>query len=243
MAEPEMTNDQYHDLLDAVKEAQRDFRYVNVDKSGSRFEVEAYQITGRSRFDDDEWPVWMVKQKGPSQVNAVYCDAADPNMLVLKQANGIEQPLGTTDWLVFYANGEISAVPDTNFQHFDKVVPVPDRPIPPEMLPDFEKKFELDENNKLIPRKTPLAKDKPVPGIDNLSDPEGLVQAIVSTDAEELTEAVTKAMAMLQADKPGEALDFLKEGMMLRVNWCNCRPGQCEESEVMGCRVESPLVK
>ena len=56
----DMTNDEYHDLLDAVKAAKQDFRYVNVDDGGATFEVESYQITPRSRFQTEEWPIWMV---------------------------------------------------------------------------------------------------------------------------------------------------------------------------------------
>ena len=236
MAE-EMTNDQYHDLLDARKAALQDFRYVNVDEGGTRFEVEAYQITPRSRFQTDEWPIWLVMQRAPTQVNAIYCDSTSPNDLVLMKSDGMEQPLGDTDWLVLYKTGDIAAVAAMNFEHFSKVVPVPDKPVVPESAPGFEEQFELDEKNNLIPRKTPLVKDEPVPGLDDLEDQ---VAPVATAVDDGLTAAIGKAMTFLQDSEP---LEVLKDAMSERVHWCNCRPGKCEQTEVMGCRVESPLVR
>ena len=231
----DLTNDEYHDILDAIKAAKADFRYANQSEDGNVFEVEAYQITPRSRFENAEWPIWLQMQKSPAEVNKLYCESSSPNDLTLMMVGGVEQPLGATDWVVLYKNGDMTVVPDRDFQHFDKVVPVPDSPVVPESAPGFEEKFELDENNKLIPRKTPLTV---VPTII-----EEDVSLVTSEDTIILETYVIDALEMLQNDKADLAEEALVKALSGRVKWCGCSPGKCDKSQTLGCRVESPLVK
>ena len=119
-----LTNDEYHDILDAIKAAKADFGYVNISEDGTSFEVEAYQISPRSRFQNEEWPPWFNMQRRPDDVNAVYCDASIPDSLVLAMVGG-EQVLSSGDWVVRFKNGDLSVLADSDFKKFSKVVPIP----------------------------------------------------------------------------------------------------------------------
>jgi hypothetical protein len=242
-----LTNDEYHDILDAIKAAKADFRYANTDSEDNVFEVEAYQISARSRFENNEWPPWLQMQKRPQEVNRVYCESHSPNDLTLMMSDGSEQPLGPTDWLVLYKNGDITVLPERDFTHFNKVVPVPDAPVIGEELAGFEEKWEVDENNKLIPRVTPLKVEGEVVEVVSIDEstkvtPE-MISSIVSRDYEEMEEAIGEAIDHLQEDQPKPALAALKGIMQKRTVWCNCVPGSCDDSETFGCREKSPLLK
>ena len=246
-----LTNDEYHDILDAIKAAKADFRYINIDDEGGKFELEAYQISPRSRFENNEWPAWLQMQKSPSEVNKLYCEAGSPNDLTLLMVGDVEQPLGDTDWVVLYPNGDMTVVPERDFTHFNKVVPVPDKPVLPESGAGFEEKFELDENNKLIPRKTPLEptiSEAAIAAAITTGAPLGeitpeMVSNIVSREYEEMEEAIGEAIDHLQEDQPKPALAALKGIMQKRTVWCACVPGSCDDSETFGCREKSPLLK
>lgn len=223
-----------------MTDPKKDFRYTMPDGS----EIEAFQLTPQSAWKLEDWPPWLQKQTMSGETNRVYRPVGDAGSLYISLSTG-EYAIEENAWIM-HIGGELNVCSRDQFHPAEKVVPLEVKAVTP-AADGFDSDAEFSKTAPVDPY-LKVDGPEPVPGIDDLIDSGGLpeaqaVQAIVSTDAEELTEAITKAMAMLQADKPGEALDFLKEGMMLRVNWCNCRPGQCEESEVMGCRVESPLVK
>ena len=243
-----MTNDEYHDILDAIKAAKADFRYTSSNNDGTTFDVEAYQITPRSRFENSEWPNWLQMQKSPTEVNRVYCEADNPNDLTLMMVGGVEQPLGHPDWLVLYKNGDITVLTDHDFRNFEKVIPVPDAPVLPESAPGFEEQFELDENNKLIPRKTPLKVVQTIAeeAIDLAISEKPTTDHEVVILADEivgLENVVIDSLDWLQNEKPDKAIELLKEALEERVMWCGCGPGKCDKSQVLGCRIDSPLVK
>jgi len=248
-----LTNDEYHDILDAIKVAKADFRYASDNGDGTAFEVEAYQISPRSRFENAEWPSWLTMQKSPSEVNKLYCEANSPNDLTLMMVGGVEQPLGASDWIVLYKNGDMTVVPASDFAQFSKTVPVPDKPVIGEELAGFEEKYELDENNKLIPRVTPLEptiSEAAIAAAITTGAPLGeitpeMVSNIVSRDYEELEAAIGDCIEMLQdpGDNQAVVLERLKVVMVERTVWCNCVPGSCDNSETFGCRQKSPLVK
>jgi hypothetical protein len=235
---PEITNDEYHDILDAIKAAKQDFRYASDNNDGTTFEVEAYQITPRSRFEDREWPPWLQMQKSPTQVNRLYCEAGRPDDLALMMVGMIEQPLGATDWIVLYKNGDMTVVPERDFTHFYKVVPVPAAPVLPESAPGFEEQFELDENNKLIPRKTPLTV---VP--DLVEEVEVSVEDEDDLSELELETEVYDAIVLMKEEFYDSALEGLIAAMLARTKWCDCAPGSCSDATRLGCRQKSPLVK
>lgn len=230
-----LTNDEYHDILDAIKAAKADFRYSSDNGDGTAFEVEAYQISPRSRFENAEWPPWLKMQTSPSEVNKLYCEANSPNDLTLMMVGGVEQPLGASDWIILYKNGDMTVVPASDFAQFSKTVPVPDKPVIGEELAGFEEKYELDENNKLIPRKTPLTV---VPTII-----EEATDLAAANKDQDLEDDVCAAIGMLQGEAPENALDTLMASMLSRVTWCDCNPGRCKGGDILGCRQNSPLVK
>jgi len=227
-----LTNDEYHDILDTIKAAKSDFRYADED-----FVVEAYQISKRSRFHEKEWPKWLQMQKSPTQVNRVYSEASHPNDLILMMAGGVEQPLGDTDWLVMYPNGELTVVPERDFRGFNKVVPIPENPVIPESLPEFEQQFEVVDG-KLTKRSVPLR---------IVDAPAVLTESTYSApdciEVEELKEAICKAIEMGRKNGGSSAVDYLISIVAPKIRWCNCAPGLCDGGPIISCRKKSPIVK
>jgi len=213
-----MTNDEYHDILDAIEVAKADFRYVSVDDDGSKFEIEAYQISQRSRYQNQEWPPWLKMQKRPDDMNAVFCDSSSPDNLTLALPGG-ERLLSTNNWVVQFKNGDLSVITDGDFQNFSKVLPVPEAPfIPPADHPDME---------------DPRIKEVPI--LAAVPD--------IAPDVEELENAVCAALQKLASEDAEAAQLILAQAMSERVTWCDCAPGSCAEGPVLSCRRNSPLVK
>ena len=216
-----LTNDEYHDILDAIKAAKADFGYVNISEDGTSFEVEAYQISPRSRFQNEEWPPWFNMQRRPDDVNAVYCDASIPDSLVLAMVGG-EQVLSSGDWVVRFKNGDLSVLADSDFKKFSKVVPIPADPyIPPADNPDA----------------TDPRLEKPALTVVESVPEFGQVLNV------DLEDDVCKALDALVAEDLSLAQEILTKAMMKRVTWCDCAPGSCAETKSLGCRRNSPLVK
>lgn len=240
------SNDEYEALLAARKAAMKDFRYTFTDGSGDSSEIEAYQITASSRFDNQLWPKWLEMQKSPSQVNRVYCESGSPNDLTLMMKGGVEQPLGASDWLVYDAStGDITVWAGGDMDGFVKAVPVPDKPVMDEELPGFEEQYEVDENNKLVPRKTPLKLASDNSNIAEVTD--GVVHDTLSagvlSDYDRLLDEVKEAFDESHRGQDENAFLMLKAIITSRVNWCDCPPGLCGGLEVDGCRQNSPLIK
>ena len=113
---------------------------------------------------------------------------------------------------------------------------MPDKPVIGEELAGFEEKWELDENNKLIPRKNPLSV---VPALVE----EVAASLMVSADVTELETYAIDALELLQNDDTAAAIVILRTALLERVSWCGCSPGKCEGDKFLGCRSKSPLVK
>lgn len=239
------SNDEFEALLAAREAAMKDFRYTFTDALGESSEIEAYQVTPSSRFDNQLWPKWLEMQKSPSQVNRVYCESGSPNDLTLMMKGGVEQPLGTSDWLVYdAATGDITVWAAGDMEGFAKTVPVPDKPVMDEELPGFEERYELDENNNLVPRKDPLKLAPDNSNIVEVIDQE-IHETLVSwpPSDQRVEDMAVTALRFLRASNTEEATAALVEGLSSRVQWCHCAPGSCEGLDLLGCRVNSPLVK
>ncbi len=192
-----------------------DFRYV-YDATGR--EVEAFQITPKSRYDNEHWPDWLQMQHGPGDVNAVFSLSDNPDVLWISLPTG-EQMIEPLGWIV--KDGEMRIWEALAFDEtHSKVVPVPDLPAP---LPAAD--GVPDEVSVLT-----------------LVKPE---VADTSKEVEEYRSAIFEAIKMLEVNTEGSALaalNHLKGGMASRTEWCDCMPGQCKDGDIWGCRQKSPLL-
>lgn len=196
---------------DAREKALRDFRYADQDSN----EIEAYQITPVSRWKDQEWPQWLVMQKNPSDINAVFHLSDNPDTLWLAMGSG-DEPLPFLAWVVRDAAGNLAYMDAEQFDAgYVKVVPVPDKVVhpPADGIPDAA---------------PVVAAPFPVPP-----------EPVVDTEA---VDAIKQAVIMLKDHQTEEALEFLTGGLIERAEWCDCNPGKCNELDVWICRQKSPLL-
>ncbi len=191
-----------------------DFRYL--DASGR--EVEAFQITPKSRWDNAHWPEWLHMQKGPGDLNCVFSFSDNPDVLWISLPTG-EQMIDPLGWIV--KDGELRIMEALAFDEtHSKVMPVPEPPAP---LPAAD--GIPDEISVLTVVK---------PAVADTSD-----------EVNEYRTAIFEAIKMLEVETEGSALaalNHLKGGMASRTDWCDCLPGRCEDRNVWGCRQKSPLL-
>ncbi len=208
----------------------RDFRYTKGD-----LEIEAYQITPASRWQDEQWPDWIKKQRLADDINCVYTNADNPEVLWMSLPEGDVQ-LPYLAWVVKHASGDLGFKEALEMETWVKVVPIP----PPTVHPPADG----------IPDVAAVTVLKPVLTEESLKN--------ISGDVTELRNEMLSAIKMLQDvwDGPGEtlqpvaeeALNYLKKCMSARTLWCTCAPGQCAYSDensdmdVASCRQNSPLV-
>ena len=204
-----------------------DFRY----KMGET-EIEGYQITPASRWQQEKWPSWLVMQRLPDDTNALYSagDGSDNLILALPSGDFVLPPMA---WVVKSATGSLEIVEAMDMEAWVKVVPVPE----PKVHPPADG----------IPDKADVVALKPVATLEN-----------VAGDTNELRNEMLSAIKMLQdvgtdgeddlPPKAEEALAYLKHRLAVRTLWCTCAPGQCAYSNenaklnIASCRQNSPLV-
>ena len=192
-----------------------DFRYID-DATGR--EVEAFQITPKSRWDNVHWPKWLQMQKRPGDLNCVFSFSDNPDVLWISLPTG-EQMIDPLGWIV--KDGEMRIMEALAFDEtHSKVVPVPDPPAP---LPAAD---GLPDEISVLTVVKPEVAD-------------------TSDEIAEYRAAIFEAIKMLEVETEGSALaalNHLKGGMSRRTDWCDCMPGRCEERDIWGCRQKSPLL-
>lgn len=223
--------------------AMKDFRYRD---SGDNV-IEAVQITDRTRWQDDDWPNWLVKQQVKGQKNCVYTDAQAPDALFIALNEGDGQ-LGHNAWVIHNSDGSLSVMGEIEFnEYYSKVVPVPvpDVVQPADGKTDQEFYDSLDEKTieKLGLRDPSTRPQAPRPAL--VTEVPVVDEVEVSVLREAMADAV-KALGAAQSKAAGKAsltlqvaLETAAEGGL---KWCECRPGTCDESTKWGCRIKSPLL-
>ena len=103
-----------------------DFRYTN-----GEVEIEGYQITPASRWQDQKWPEWLKMQRLPDEMNALFSMSEDPNRLWIKLPNG-DVELPELAWVVRYADGHLGYIEALEMEEWTKVVPIPPPVVHPE---------------------------------------------------------------------------------------------------------------
>jgi hypothetical protein len=192
-----------------------DFRYKMGDT-----QIEGYQITPASRWQQKLWPDWLVMQRLPDETNAMYSagDGSDDLLIALPGGDAVIPPLA---WVIKAVDGTLSVVDAMDMEAWVKVVPVPDPVVHP----------PADG----VPNAAPAVALKPVPTLEN-----------VAGDTTEMRAEMMATIVLLQHDEAGQALEYLKGRMAARTLWCKCAPGECEDEGAvehdMGCRLHSPLV-
>lgn len=200
----------------AREAALMDFRYLTTE--GGR-EVEAFQITPKSRWDNVHWPEWLQMQNRPGDLNAVFSFSDNPDVLWISLPTG-EQMIEALGWIVKGTDGELRIMEALAFDDtHSKVVPVPDPPAP-------------------LPAADGLADEVPtLTAVPKAAD--------TSEEVKEYRAAIFEAIKMLEVNTEGSALaalNHLKGGMGARTDWCDCMPGRCEDRDIWGCRQKSPLL-
>jgi len=231
--------------------ALKDFRYIDSNNA----EIEAYQITDRTRWQDEDWPPWMVKQRTKDQKNCLYTDAANPNALYIALDSGDGQ-LGYMAFVIQNADGSLSVMGEIEFnQYYSKVVPVPPKapPAPPaDNMTDQEFYDSIDEETR---EKLNLTDPATRPAQPQLTVEASAVM-VADIDAEKQLEEVAvlrdqmeRAIELLKpstAKASIKAMQYLKIGLDTAkdggLKWCECDPGQCDDSSEWGCREKSPLL-
>ena len=203
-----------------------DFRYKMGDT-----QIEGYQITPATRWQQEKWPAWLVMQRLPDETNALYSagDGSDNLILALPSGDVVLPPLA---WVTKAVDGALSIVEAMDMEAWVKVVPVPE----PVVAPPAD----------AIADAAPVVALRPVPTLENVAGDTTEMRAEMTEAIKILQEADTETAGAL-------ALDYLKGCMVKRTIWCNCVPGQCafadqsfdDESvgiDVTNCRQHSPLV-
>jgi hypothetical protein len=232
--------------------ALKDFRYIDSNNA----QIEAYQITDRTRWQDEDWPQWLVKQRTKDQKNCLYTDASKPNELFIALESG-DGWLGYNAYVIHNADGTLSVMGEIEFgQYYSKVVPVPpkDPPPPPaDGLTDQEFYDSIDEETReklsLTDPSTRPAKAKlapPVAAQVMLADVDAANEASEVAVLREQMERAVELLKPSQAKAGIKALQHLQIGLETAttggLKWCECDPGQCDDSTQWGCRQKSPLL-
>ena len=211
-------------MAEQAIEPHMDFRYKMGDT-----EIEGYQITPASRWQQELWPPWLVMQRLPDETNALYSagDGSDNLIMALPGGDFVLSPL---EWVTKAVDGTLSIVEAMDMEAWVKVVPIPEPVVhaPADGIPDAQNVVAL----------------KPVVNEESLKN--------ISGDVTELRNEMMEAIKILQeSDDPtgaGLARDYLKKCMAARTLWCTCAPGQCDyadesaDFDVTNCRQNSPLV-
>ncbi len=187
-----------------------DFRYTKGD-----IEIEGYQITPASRWQQQLWPDWLKMQRLTDDVNVVYTDSSKPDKLWFVNEAGEQIELPYLAWFCKHSDGSIGIIDALEMEEYVKVVPIP----PPVVHP---------EAGAAPPA---LAV---VPALKSVDE--------VIGDGLEMRNEMLSAIKLLHEGTPEEALSYLKARVAARTKWCDCTPGQCSNAEEAGCREHSLLL-
>jgi len=213
-------------MNDTTVDPAKDFRYEAPDG----IVIEAYQITPKTRWRDQEWPPWLKKQRLDTDTNCVFTMADKPDDLWLALAGGdIEIPY--LAWVAKRGDGSYYTIEAIEMEEYTKVVPLP----PPVFHPPAD------------------ATPGVVVELPTKAAQEHLTN--IAADTTEMRGEMMGAIKLLQEVDPEDmpapaasALEFLKRSMAARTRWCDCSPGQCEggpdgtQPDIGSCRQHSPLV-
>ena len=221
---------------------ERDFRYTMPDGS----EVEAFQITPRTRYQEREWPPWM---------NSKWLMTVDKEEWL--NINDVETPIPKFGWIVKLPNGTVTVKSWDQMEHADKFVK--EQPVvhPPAEVDEVAllqlasrltgKSVEELEQEQLREGRT-ARKPPPEPA---MAAPEKTVtirdeDTYLTVSPEPATDLIEELVDVYSSLADGEdvtARTKLRNILAQRVTWCNCPPGQCAGSDRLGCRVHSPLAQ
>lgn len=194
-----------------------DFRYTLGD-----IEIEGYQITPASRWQQQLWPDWLRTQRLTDDTNCVFSMADNPDRLWLSLPSG-DVELPPLAWVVRYSEGKLGYIEALEMENYVKVVPLP--------LPVVHPPADAVAPVLAV-----------VPAVENVvGDITEMRNEMLS--AIKLLQEVGEDGGDDLSGKALEALDYLKARMAARTKWCNCPPGQCEQPDDLdGCREKSPLL-
>lgn len=221
-----------------------DFRYTKGD-----LEIEAYQITPATRWQDEQWPDWIKKQRLADDINCVYTNADRPEVLWLALPDG-EVQLPYLAWCVKYADGHLGFIDALEMENFAKVVPNVETPIAP-AADGLADEARLAEAFPHLMTKGKTVDDYRRPAAPLAAVAAAAPQAVadVSGDVVKLCSEMMLGIKMLQSNCTVEdALTYLKKCMAARTVWCHCAPDQCsrehedKDADLASCRKNSPLV-
>jgi hypothetical protein len=208
-----------------------DFRYTLNDE-----EVEAFQVTEDTRYQEKRWPEWMQSR---------YLMTIDGHEWLT--VNEVETEIPTLGWILRRANGQIEAVDYSIMEEAVKTVvdepPKRDEPseVNEEGLVALAAKlagmtvpeFEAEQVKKAAKRAGQPAPEITMSAINECPPVEDTFMI-----------EVTEAYALLRDGRTiAKGIKALQQALAKRVEWCNCPPAHCEGGDFIGCRQNSPLAK
>lgn len=219
-----------------------DFRWRN---NADRV-VEAFKVTRGARWASEDWPDWLKVQQSAKDINCVYTDASAPNALFISLERGMFQI--EKDAYVVFDGGVLSVNGEVEFEaEFTKVVPIPERVLDEESLPEFEILNKMVDG-QIVPRspaevelkRTELAASKAAAAPPDLTLVPG---AVIQSQLSNLKPKAEIALELLLDGEAEAGMSVLKKALADETQWCSCAPGQCVDGPRWGCRQNSPLVK
>jgi len=215
--------------------AELDFRYTLDGK-----EVEAFQVTEDSRYQERLWPDWMHSKMLLTYDGKEY--------LKWGEHKDEEMAIPEYGWLVRSANGDVRAVGYEVMETAIKLVedPGPKRDAPTEVdedsLIELQAAMQKRDPDEIRAERAAKAAKQPPPEL-SVVEPEvtGQIRNIDhSMDKVHVTELVT-ILELFVEGETSAGIKALKSCLLQRVTWCSCAPGNCEGGDRLGCRVNSPL--
>jgi len=229
----------------------KDFRYNMPDGSV----LEAFQVTEKTRYQEDEWPEWM---------SARYLMTVDNTETGKREQwlkiNDDESKIPSLGWIVKGGDGVIRAVDCMVMEEADKVVkevkvvhPRADAGITDEALAKIHKIELPDDHVPEDPFRQEAARgDENVKHVSfeppELGLPDNVTTLSQSAADRGLLMDCRGIYDLMRLGKQGEierGIKRLKDALIERANWCSCPPGKCEGTVVdtWDCRENSPLAK
>jgi hypothetical protein len=243
--------------------ADRDFRYEMPDGS----EVEAFQLTEATRFQEKGWPDWMDSRYLMTKESVD--GGKKTNWLNI---NDVETEIPVYGWIV-NEGGRIYCVEYEVMEQAEKVVPeVVPIPSKANYLPDDALRLaaklskqtfeEVKEADRAQVDRTNALRDEIIRAQGGEPEPDSRVEEIARAreaeilgESEQITvrtvgepgpapavpipELIT-VLEVLKNDAPA-GIAALKASVSQRVTWCTCPPGQCAGGDQISCRQNSPL--
>lgn len=222
--------------------SEKDFRYTMPDGS----EVEGFQLTGRTRYQEKEWPAWM-----DSRYLITY-EGGEERLNI----NDVETPIPKFGWIIRKADGTITAVDYEVMEEADKVVkeepvvhPRADAGISDDALAKMHNVELPEDHTPEDPFREELKRSQPSTAELSLvrrEQPETVeqpAQALVVNAYTDIVHSARLTYELLKAGDHEAAMETLHKRLMEGAQWCSCGPGNCDgTAERWNCRKNSPLV-